>query len=149
MKIHRKYTVRPNRLGKCSVMPDEVMKTQATHQEMVTMVGDAEIRITKWFDYKDVHLLCTYASTHLTKEVHRWDIKSKDIFHIKWPNIVFLCNASMGGVNLLDSLISLYIIKIRSRNWYHRMVFYFVDMVVVQCWLLYRRDSDMVSVSKK
>ena len=29
------------------------------------------------------------------------------------------------------------------------MIFHFVDMVVVQCLLLYRRDSDMMSVCKQ
>ena len=55
----------------------------------------------------------------------------------------------MVGVDRLDHLISLYRIKIRLRKWYHRMVFHFVDMVVFKCWLLYRRHSYMVSVTKK
>ena len=38
---------------------------------------------------------------------------------------------------------------IRSRKWYHRFVFHFINMVVVQCWLLYQFDSDQMHVPKK
>ncbi len=46
----------------------------------------------------------------------------------------------MGGVDLLDSLIVLYRMKIRSRKWYHRIVFNMLDFTLVNGWLLYRRD---------
>jgi hypothetical protein len=45
----------------------------------------------------------------------------------------------MGGVDLLDSLMGLYRITIRSKKWYHRLFFHFLDMAVVNAWLLYRR----------
>ena len=47
----------------------------------------------------------------------------------------------MGGVDLLDSLIALYRIKLRSKKYYHRLFFHFLDMTVVTSWLLYRRDK--------
>lgn len=46
------------------------------------------------------------------------------------------------GVDLLDSLIALYWNKIRSKKWYHRLVFHFLDMIIVTTWLLYRRDCE-------
>ena len=46
----------------------------------------------------------------------------------------------MEGVDLLDSLIGLYQIKLRSKKYYHCLFFHFVDVTVVTCWLLYRRD---------
>ena len=70
-------TVRPNRLSKCSLISDKEMKTQGrdTHQEMVTIVDDVEIKITKLYDNKAVHIVSTYASVNQTKEVQRWDNK--------------------------------------------------------------------------
>ena len=113
---------------KRSLLSDKKMETQGrgTHQERVTILDYVGIRITKWYDNKDVHLISTYARANPTKEVQRWDMKSKEIIHIKCPNIVFQYNAYMAGVDLLDSFIYLYRIKIRSRKWYHRMVFHFV-----------------------
>ena len=55
----------------------------------------------------------------------------------------------MGGVDLLDSLIALYRTKIKSKKWYHRLVYHFVDMTVVQSLLLYRRDSNEMHVDQK
>lgn len=55
----------------------------------------------------------------------------------------------MGGVDLLDSLISLYRTKIRSKKWYHRLLFHFLDMITVTSWLLYRRDCTSNGMKKK
>ncbi|RXM98290.1 hypothetical protein EOD39_13311 [Acipenser ruthenus] len=47
---------------------------------------------------------------------------------------------SMGGTDLMDSLIALYHTKIRSKKWYLRIFFHFMDMLCVNSQLLYRRD---------
>ena len=75
------------------------------------------IIITQLYDNEAVHLLSTYAGVVPTKEVQRWGKMSKDIMILNV--LVFQYNASMGGDNLLDSFISMYEIKIRSRKWYH------------------------------
>lgn len=54
----------------------------------------------------------------------------------------------MGGVDLLDSLIALYRNKVRSKKWYHRLVFHFLDMITVTTWLLYRRDCEGTGMEK-
>ena len=88
MKIHSVVTVSPHRLRKCSLLSDKEMKTpgRGTQQPIVTIVDDVEIRITKWYDNKTVHLLSTFASANPTKEIQCWDKKSKNI--IQCPNIV-------------------------------------------------------------
>jgi hypothetical protein len=45
----------------------------------------------------------------------------------------------MGGVDLLDSLIGRYKIKMRSKKWYMRIWYHLIDMTIVNDWLLYRR----------
>lgn len=55
----------------------------------------------------------------------------------------------MGGVDALDALIAYYRIHIRSKKYYHRLFFHFVDMVIVNSWLLYRRDCESLTVPKK
>ncbi|KRK02378.1 uncharacterized protein Dyak_GE28296, isoform C [Drosophila yakuba] len=44
----------------------------------------------------------------------------------------------MGGVDLLDYLLGLYRIQLRSRNWYKNIFFHMIDMCVVNSWILYR-----------
>lgn len=46
----------------------------------------------------------------------------------------------MGGVDLLDQLIGLYRIYIRSRKWTLRMIFHAVDFAIVNSWIEYRKD---------
>ena len=45
----------------------------------------------------------------------------------------------MGGVDLVDMLVSLYRISIRSKKYYLKIVFHFIDLSIVNGWLLYRR----------
>ena len=45
----------------------------------------------------------------------------------------------MGGVDLLDSIMGRYKIKMRSKKSYFRLFYHFLDMTIVNAWLLYRR----------
>ena len=47
----------------------------------------------------------------------------------------------MGRIDLLDSLLGYYCIKIKSKKWYHRWFFHLLDMTVVKAWLLWRRKK--------
>ena len=151
LQIHSLSTVRANRLKGCVLKSDKEMKKigRGTHQELHTVVDDVEVRVVKWYYNKPVHILSTYASAHPISQVERWDKKKKEIIKISCPSVILQYNKSMGGVDLLDSLIALYRTKIKSKKWYHRLVYHFVDMTVVQSWLLYRRDSNEMHVDQK
>ena len=49
----------------------------------------------------------------------------------------------------MDSLIALYRINIGSKKWYHRIFFHFLEVTVVNSWLLYRKDCELSKVSEK
>ena len=147
--IHSLSTVRSNRLKGAQLQSDkEMKKKRGTFQELCSQVHDVELRVVKWYDNKPVHLLTTYASAQPTSEVERWDRSKKESIKIQCPSTILQYNKSMGGVDLLDCLIALYRTKIRSKKWYHRIMYHFVDMAVVQSWLLYRRDSDAMMIAK-
>jgi len=55
----------------------------------------------------------------------------------------------MGGVDLLDSLLALYRIPVRSKKWYHRRLWHFLHLSLVQSWLLYRREATVNNVPGK
>ena len=71
--------------------------------------------------------------------VKRSDRKKK-VVEAECPNMVATYNMCMGGVDLLDSQISLYRIEIYFRKWYLCIVFHLFDIICVEAWLLYRRD---------
>ncbi|XP_054462494.1 piggyBac transposable element-derived protein 3 [Anoplopoma fimbria] len=139
-KIHCVGTVRQNRLAGCTFMDDGAMKAKGrgTHQEKMTTHDGVNLWAIKWFDNRPVALLSTFVAANPTTEVQRWD--KKEMVRVPRPNIVAVYNKSMGGVDLLDSLIALYRNKIRSKKWYHRIVFHMLDLTLVEAWLLYRRD---------
>ena len=47
---------------------------------------------------------------------------------------------------MLDGLLSLYRIHIRSKKWHHKLLYHFFDIAVVQTWLLYPRDLKFLSI---
>jgi hypothetical protein len=81
--------------------------------------------------------------------LQRWDRSKKKKVEVQCPSIVLMYNKFMGGVDLMDSLISLYRTSIRSKKWYLKIVFHLMDLVVVNAWLLYRRDCESCGMSKK
>ena len=64
-------------------------------------------------------------------------------------NIEVIGLNNIESVDLADCLISLYRINIRSKKYYHKLIFQMIDMAIVNSWLLYRRDAEALKVCKK
>lgn len=140
--IHCLGTVRSNRLPGSSMTPDADLKKRGrgSFQEKTACLGNTQLHAVKWYDNRPVTLLSSYIGAHPVSHVDRWDRSQKKKIKVPCPAAVSTYNQHMGGVDLLDSLIALYRTNIRSKKWYHRLVFHFIDMAVVTSWLLYRRD---------
>lgn len=134
-------TVRVNRLQGFSAKSDKDLKKigRGSMAEYTTDVDGVTITFVQWYDNKVVNLLSTYVGTEPRIKVMRWFSAQKARKEIDCPQIISIYNQHMGGVDLLDSLMGLYRITIRSKKWYHRLFFHFLDMAVVNAWLLYRR----------
>ncbi|KAK3506388.1 hypothetical protein QTP70_019270, partial [Hemibagrus guttatus] len=52
----------------------------------------------------------------------------REQFKVPCPAAVSTYNQHMGSVDFLDLLIALYRTNIRSKKWYHRLVFHLIDM---------------------
>ncbi|XP_030579753.1 piggyBac transposable element-derived protein 3-like [Archocentrus centrarchus] len=144
-------TVRQNRLRDCSFSKDETLKKKGrgTFEEQQAVIDSVEVRAVKWFDNRGVIVASTFASAQPVSFTERSDRKQKRKVSVQCPSIITLYNKFMGGVDALDALIAYYRIHIRSKKYYHRFFFHFVDMVVVNYWLLYRRDCDSLNVPRK
>ncbi|KAK4300288.1 hypothetical protein Pmani_027505 [Petrolisthes manimaculis] len=144
-------TVRLNRVSGCSMPSDTQMKKsgRGTSVIQVAEMDDVELRVVKWHDNRGVTLLSNFAALEPQNTVKRWDSKRKKRIDIVCPSIVMIYNKFMGGVDLLDSLLPLYRISLRSKKWYHKLLWHFMDMLLIQAWLLYIRDFDLTDAPRK
>nr|XP_004207980.1 piggyBac transposable element-derived protein 4-like [Hydra vulgaris] len=102
-------TVRSNRLKNIELPTDKVMKKQGRGLAtlLTTNVDNVELRVVKWFDNRGVTLLSSYVAVNPLSTVQRWDRKTKSKINVTRPSIVSTYNSFMGGVDLLDCLLSL------------------------------------------
>ena len=58
-------------------------------------------------------------------------------------------NKHVGGVDLLDPFLNYYRIHVHSKNWYHRLLWHYFDLSLVQEWLLHKRLLEDEAMSLK
>ena len=104
-------------------------------------INGSESRVIRWFDNRSTTILTKYEAVQPSTNVKRWDRKNKVENQVSCPSAVVTYNKSMGGVDLLDGLLSYYCISVKSKKWYHRLIWHFFDISIVQSWMLYKRDT--------
>ena len=144
-------TVRANRLRGCKLPDDKVLRKKgrgAMALQTVTIDG-VYLRAIKWFDNRGVTLLSPYAAIEPITNIQQFQRNANRHVQVDCSSIVRTYNQFMGGVDLLDSLLALYRIPVRSKKLYHRLIFHFIGLLLVQSWLLYHRDADANGVVRK
>jgi hypothetical protein len=144
-------TIRSNRLAGLSMRDanDLSREGRGSMDHRVTEVNGVQMCATRWFDNNVVNCLSTLHDCELVDSVRRWSTKEKKHIQIQRPNVIKAYNQYMGGVDLIDMLIALYRIKVRSRKYYMKIIFHLIDLSIVTAWLLYRRHCTQLQVGKK
>lgn len=75
--------------------------------------------------------------TGIPDDVDRWNKKENKFISVERPEIVRLHNASMGGVDKIDQLISYYRIFIKFKKWTLGIIFHSIHMAISNSWLGY------------
>ena len=122
---------------------------RGTYQEKCAVIDNVETRAVKWMDSRSVVLLSTFSSAEPLSECKRYDKKRKCIIMVPCPSIVQEYNKNMGGVDLMDAFVALYRIHAQSKKFYHKIFYHFLDVTVVNCWILYRRDCQSLKIPGK
>ena len=79
-----------------------------------------------------------------------WDSKKKVYCNVGYLDMVKEFNESMGGVDLNEMLISLYIVDSQtSKRWYLTIIIHLFNIGNVNGWLLHRRYSGQLQVMSK
>ena len=73
-------------------------------------------------------------------ECRRWSKKDSRYITVKRPNIVREYNAYMGGIDLIDKMISYYRMNIRTNKWTVKTIIHLFDLGIANAWIQYRDD---------
>lgn len=139
-------TVRVNRLKGCPLQNEKELKKvgRGAFDEVVDLTSGAVA--VRWFDNRTVDLLSTYVGAEPTVDVQRYDKKQKRIIKVPCPAIVKEYNKFMGGIDLHDMLTALYRFPLKGKRWYMYIFYYTFHMMVVNAWLRYRKDTQLLNV---
>ena len=82
-------------------------------------------------------------------ECRRWCKREKKYVAVKRPAIVRQYNSKMGRVDLCDRMLAFYRIKTRTKKWTVRTIMHFIDLALVNSWILYQRDAKVLKIPRK
>ncbi|XP_060846578.1 piggyBac transposable element-derived protein 3-like [Rhopalosiphum padi] len=149
-QIYSVGTIRTNRFANPPLLTDKQLAKmgRGTAFEISTNMENCNLCMVKWYDTRSVTLVSNYIGSGQLDTVRRWDKKLKMYVNIERPEIITAYNTSMGGVDKVDQLISYYRTFIRSKKWTLRMIVHAFDLIVVNCWIQYKKDADHYNVNK-
>ena len=138
-------TVRTNRIPQAN----KLLKTEHTLSMIgkgaFDVVSNDSINCIRW----SVTLLTTYCTSSPVVSARRYDRIAKNYKSVSMPNSIVEYNKSMGGVDKMDHLMSLYKFKMISKRWFMYLFYCMLRIAVVNSWLLYRQDAEMNTPDRK
>lgn len=147
--IHYVGTARSNRVYNCTLQSDSDLQKIGRGTYDFRVEQNNNFVAVKWHDTRAVTLVSTFAGPEPTSKVRRWDKKQKKHVEVDIPFTVREYNSFMGGVDLLDCFLSKYRYPMKSRRWYMTLFWSTLTMGVINAWLLYRRDCELLHLPKK
>ena len=130
-------TVRANRLHNCPLPKKEVAckKIRGT----IEFRNNKDFSVTQWTDSNVVYLASTFDCNQGESSVSRYSQQTRQSINIPIPKSIQTYNRYMGGVDKMDQFISTYRTHIRQRKWWWPIFVYFLNVSVVNAWLLSRK----------
>ena len=110
-------TIRADRLGK-DLKPNKKDIKKQQRGSLQTHYEKCGIVCVSWNDNGPVLVISNVHEAIPLTTVKRWSPEIRDYINIDRPNCISLYNKHMGGVDSLDSLVSVYRIDIRGKKWY-------------------------------
>ncbi|KRY27820.1 PiggyBac transposable element-derived protein 3, partial [Trichinella spiralis] len=129
-------TIRNSRTRKIPIMPvDEVKKK---YRGFFDHVCNGTVYACRWNDNAVVTLASNHLTHHPIGSVQRYSQSQQKHVKIRMPEIVRRYNTSMGGVDILDKLLSSYRPRLRSKKWWWNLFSNALNRAVVAAWRLHR-----------
>jgi len=130
--------IRSNKLGKCDIMAPKVLEKKIRGFDDQRTDSEGVITVVGWNDNRSVYVASNAIGSQPTCQVSRRCRASKSRISVEQPQLIKMYNRHMGGVDRCDQNISTYRISIRSKKWWWALFAWIPDMVLQNCWILYR-----------
>jgi len=129
-------TVRVHRKG----LPEILKKKSKLNRGEFVFATKGVVCAIKWMDNKEVTLLSTSYSPKDVSEVNR---RAKDGSQnaVSCPLAIAEYNRIMGGVDRFDQLRERYAVGRRSIKWWHRILYWLIDLAVVNSFIMYKANK--------
>lgn len=147
--IHSCGTIRANRMRNRELETEKELRKKGRGSFDFKVEKDNNVLLVRWLDNKVVQLASSYAGVDTLDEVKRWSASDKTHVSVSRPEIVKVYNETMGGVDLADQLIEYYRIPTRFTKWYLKLFCHFLNLISVNCWLLYRLHARQLGQNKQ
>lgn len=119
---------------------DRIMQRLGRGSSEQYVRGDGKINLVQWYDMKSVLLASTALQIEPQDECRRWAKKESKYVNVSRPHIVEKYNSCMGGIDLIDRMISYYRMSTRTKKWTVKTIIHLFDLGVANAWILYRQD---------
>lgn len=146
-QIYAAGTIRLDRFSKPPFETDAIMKKKGRGSAEEVACGS--VNCVKWFDNKCVSLASNFLGIGKCDKASRYDKSQNKKIEISRPEIVRKYNTYMGGVDLLNQMISYCRIYIRSKKWTLRVESHFIDFALVNSWIEYKIECEKSGASKR
>lgn len=127
-------TIRQNR----KYFPEAMKKVKLDAGEFTSVQAD-DFSISQWRDRgkKPVSVASTMHNSDETTKVRR-TTKTGEKQELACPKSIADYNAYMGGVDRLDQLLAAYSVAQKSRRWWLKIFYYFLDCSIVNGYIIYK-----------
>ena len=131
-------------------MPEELLKEleKLKDGEIQYLRCNQKVLLSAWKDHK---LVLSVSNFHCPKEVRKemrarkakdntsnTDTK-KEIIEVEVPEAIADYNKFMGGVDNFDQLHCYYIPELKSRRWYIKIFFHFLEISIINSYIIYKK----------
>lgn len=125
-------TVRANRRE----MPDMATRKEVMQKGESKWLTRNSIAYVKWMDTKMVHVLTSAFSPSNILQAKRTQ-KNGTSLAVPCPEPIWEYTKRMGGVDRFDRYRAMYSVSRKSKRWWLRLLYFFIDAAVVNAFVLY------------
>ena len=129
-------TVRQNRLHQIPLKNKKQMEHKAIQRGFSEAVYCEDQIVVAWRDNKPVYVNSNVTSAEPMQSCTRFNRTEKKKVPVPIPNCIVEYNAGMGGVDLLDNLVSCYRVQWRIQKWWWPFYAWSLSVAAVNAWRL-------------